>query len=217
MERSTAIDMMWLPYEPQCVWLDARAHLVREDPFLEHRASLHPLARKRYYYWKFVAMFFEKLSLAQVRASVEASASRLRQAADDSWACVLPLTHVGGISILFRCLHGQSEMVLMEGSFDALGCSRLLQEGRVSQISLVPNQLHSEGVARRVLWTRIELEAALFKHKKLSVSSALQPEVEAPPVTICVLRRRLIAIAQAHDKRIAVTVACPHDTLALFA
>ena len=81
------------------------------------------------------------LSEAQVRASVEASASRLRQAADDSWACVLPLTHVGGISILFRCLHGQSETVLMEGSFDALGCSRLLQEGRVSQISLVPNQL----------------------------------------------------------------------------
>ena len=41
MERSTAIDMMWLPYE------------------------------KDYFYWKFVAMFFEKLSLVVITTLLE--------------------------------------------------------------------------------------------------------------------------------------------------
>ena len=81
------------------------------------------------------------LSAVQVRASVEASAKRLQQSPSDSWACVLPLHHVGGMSILLRCLHGQSEAVLVGGAFDAELCSRLCREGRISQISLVPVQL----------------------------------------------------------------------------
>ena len=81
------------------------------------------------------------LTAVQVRASVQASAARLQQSPADSWGCVLPLHHVGGLSILLRCLHSQSEVVLVSGSFDAQRCARLCREGRVSQISLVPTQL----------------------------------------------------------------------------
>ena len=81
------------------------------------------------------------LSVEQIRASVLANAAHLGQGQEDAWLCVLPLSHVGGMSILLRCLYGKSEVVLGPEHFDAERTSRWCQEGRVSQVSLVPTQL----------------------------------------------------------------------------
>lgn len=82
------------------------------------------------------------LTGANIVASVVGSRSRLGNGPDDEWLCVLPLFHVGGLSILWR----QAEVgapVRLEGGFDPRRASRAL--GTVAFSSMVPTML------RRVL------------------------------------------------------------------
>ncbi|MBU1226958.1 MAG: acyl--CoA ligase [Actinobacteria bacterium] len=84
------------------------------------------------------------LSGAAIEASVAGSRANLGNGSDDPWLCVLPTSHVGGLSILWRCAEAGAPVVLEE-RFDAGRVAGLLAEGEVAYASLVPTML------RRVL------------------------------------------------------------------
>ena len=76
----------------------------------------------------------------QLAWSAFASAMRLGAHTNDCWLHCLPLHHVGGQLIWFRALWACTSVELVE-RFDARSCSARLDEGDVSQISLVPAML----------------------------------------------------------------------------
>lgn len=71
-------------------------------------------------------------------ASASASAAFLEHRQGDRWLCVLPLHHVGGLSILTRSLHAGGAVVL-EPKFDAQRAAILLRDVRFA--SFVPTML----------------------------------------------------------------------------
>jgi len=73
-------------------------------------------------------------------AAVEASASRLTLEPGGRWLNALPLHHIGGLAILYRCLAAGAEAVLHEG-FDAGRVWEALQTQGITHISLVPAML----------------------------------------------------------------------------
>lgn len=86
------------------------------------------------------------LSRRAFLASAEASALNLGWEPDDRWLLGLPIAHVGGLSILIRCLLARRTVVvptdLAAGkrlSPEAL--SAVLHSARISLLSLVPTQL----------------------------------------------------------------------------
>ena len=79
-----------------------------------------------------------------IEVSVTASHTRLGNGPDDPWLCVLPTSHIGGLSILWRCAE-QGAPVVLEERFDAKRVAGLLADGEVRFASLVPTML------RRVL------------------------------------------------------------------
>ncbi|MEO5338530.1 MAG: AMP-binding protein, partial [Magnetospirillum sp. WYHS-4] len=80
------------------------------------------------------------LSGGNLAAAVAASRRRLGLEADDAWLCCLPLTHIGGLSILHRCAEAGAAVLLHEG-FDAIAVWRDLAAGRATHVSLVPAML----------------------------------------------------------------------------
>ncbi len=80
------------------------------------------------------------LSGANLQAGTLASLSCLPLAAGDAWLACLPLYHIGGMAILYRCAEAGATVVLHEG-FDPLRVWRDLEARRVSHISLVPAML----------------------------------------------------------------------------
>ena len=81
-----------------------------------------------------------ELSRAAFRASAAASERRLGWTTGDRWLCVLPLAHVGGLSILTRCLIARRPVVLA-GSFDPERICRLIERESVTLVSVVPTML----------------------------------------------------------------------------
>jgi O-succinylbenzoic acid--CoA ligase len=79
------------------------------------------------------------LTGSQIEASARASADRLESSASDRWLCVLPLGHVGGLSILWRQARVGGAVVLHE-SFDAAAVADAL-DGQVTLASVVPTML----------------------------------------------------------------------------
>lgn len=73
-----------------------------------------------------------------------AAAARLGAAAElrpgDTWLACLPLHHVGGAMIPYRCWRAGAAALIHEG-FDAAAVLRDLRERRVSHVSLVPPML----------------------------------------------------------------------------
>lgn len=84
------------------------------------------------------------LTGANIAASVAGSRDRLGNGPDDAWLLVLPLFHVGGVSILWRQAE-QAAPVVLEAEFDPGRVAGLL--GTTAYSSLVPTML------RRVLDT----------------------------------------------------------------
>jgi O-succinylbenzoic acid--CoA ligase len=82
------------------------------------------------------------LTGANIAAAVDGSRERLGNGPDDAWLCVLPLFHVGGLSILWRQAE-QGAPVVLEERFDPARVADLL--GTSAYASLVPTML------RRVL------------------------------------------------------------------
>jgi O-succinylbenzoic acid--CoA ligase len=80
------------------------------------------------------------LTPANLDAAASASNERLPLAAGDIWLDCLPLHHIGGISILYRCARAGATVLLHEG-FDAAAVWRDLQHQPVTHISLVPAML----------------------------------------------------------------------------
>ncbi|MCW8903630.1 o-succinylbenzoate--CoA ligase [Sedimenticola sp.] len=80
------------------------------------------------------------LSAANLAASAAASEQRLGLQAGDCWLACLPLFHIGGLSILLRCLAAGARVQLEEG-FDAARVWQQIEAGAVTHLSLVPAML----------------------------------------------------------------------------
>jgi len=80
------------------------------------------------------------LTHANLDAAAAASNQRLPLAAGDVWLDCLPLHHIGGLSILYRCARSAATVLLHEG-FDAAAVWRDLHAHRVTHVSLVPAML----------------------------------------------------------------------------
>lgn len=80
------------------------------------------------------------LSGENIAASVAASHSRLGLSPRDIWLNCLPMFHIGGIMILYRCMDAGAAMLVHQG-FDAEKVWSDLKKYRVSHLSLVPAML----------------------------------------------------------------------------
>lgn len=80
------------------------------------------------------------LSRAAFVASARASAANLGWQDDDRWLLRLPIAHVGGLSILTRCLLARRAVVLAADA-DAASLLATLRRARVTIVSLVPTLL----------------------------------------------------------------------------
>jgi O-succinylbenzoic acid--CoA ligase len=72
--------------------------------------------------------------------SATGSAITLGHLPGDRWLCVLPVCHIAGLSILFRCaLLGTT--VILPNSFDAASTAKAITHGHITLASLVPTML----------------------------------------------------------------------------
>ncbi len=81
-----------------------------------------------------------ELSRGAFVASAAASAARLGWQDGDRWLCCLPIAHVGGLSILMRCLIARHAVVLVSG-FEPATVVKALDRHVVTVASLVPTML----------------------------------------------------------------------------
>jgi O-succinylbenzoic acid--CoA ligase len=81
-----------------------------------------------------------ELSRSAFRASAAASTAHLGWQPEERWLCCLPLAHVGGLSIIIRCLIGR-RAVALAGGFDAAGVALQLERDEVTLASFVPTML----------------------------------------------------------------------------
>lgn len=81
------------------------------------------------------------LSNANLEAAAAASAARLPLGPGDVWLDCLPLHHIGGLSILWRCARAGAA-VLLHAGFDAARVQADLAARRVTHLSLVPAMLN---------------------------------------------------------------------------
>jgi o-succinylbenzoate---CoA ligase len=86
------------------------------------------------------------LSRRAFLASARASEKNLPLAGEDRWLLGLPIAHVGGLSILTRCLIARSAVVVPEEiaagqRLDENALVRSIERDRVTIVSLVPTQL----------------------------------------------------------------------------
>ena len=82
------------------------------------------------------------LTYGNVFHSARASAQTLGHLGNEHWLCVLPLYHVGGLSIVFRSLnYGSAIELVPPGPFDVREVNRILSEHPVTLVSLVPTML----------------------------------------------------------------------------
>ena len=81
-----------------------------------------------------------ELSYANFRASADAAQANLPIGPGDRWLCVLPLFHVGGLSILTRSAFYGAEPII-HGRFDAEAVKRSLESGEATVVSLVATML----------------------------------------------------------------------------
>ncbi|MEX2278813.1 MAG: AMP-binding protein [Acidimicrobiia bacterium] len=81
-----------------------------------------------------------RLTWSNIEASSAASASHIDHRSDDRWLAVLPLHHVGGLSILWRSAR-QGSAAVLAGRFDAATVAGLLAAGAVTLGSFVSPML----------------------------------------------------------------------------
>jgi O-succinylbenzoic acid--CoA ligase len=79
------------------------------------------------------------LTWANLEAAAASSAEVLRHGPSDRWLAVLPLYHVGGLSVLIRSARQGGAVVLDE--FDPSRVVAHLQQSRITLVSLVPTML----------------------------------------------------------------------------
>lgn len=80
------------------------------------------------------------LSEANLEAAVRASRSRIPLAPGDIWLACLPLQHIGGMAIFYRCAEAGAAVLLHQG-FDAARVRADMERHGVTHVSLVPAML----------------------------------------------------------------------------
>jgi len=80
------------------------------------------------------------LTRAALLASAQASAANLGWQDYDCWLLAMPLARVGGLSILTRCLIAR-RAVALAAHFDAAQLPRIIDEQRITLLSVVPTML----------------------------------------------------------------------------
>ena len=80
------------------------------------------------------------LTYGNMIRSAVASKHRLNTGEGERWLCVMPLYHVGGLSIVLRSLLYGTAVEF--GIFDAQETNRALSENPITIVSLVPTMLH---------------------------------------------------------------------------
>jgi O-succinylbenzoic acid--CoA ligase len=80
------------------------------------------------------------LTGVNIASAVRASRQRLPIDPGDVWLGCLPTYHIGGLSVLFRCLEAGAT-ALLHLRFDVQAVAADLESGRVTHISLVPAML----------------------------------------------------------------------------
>jgi len=83
-----------------------------------------------------------ELSSHALVSAAEASADRLGWQTHDRWLLSLSLCHIGGFSIVTRCLLARVPVVLGDPRGDSSELVRLVRAHDVTMVSLVPTQLH---------------------------------------------------------------------------
>ncbi len=82
------------------------------------------------------------LTYGNVYQSARASAQLLGHLENERWMCVLPLYHVGGLSIVLRSLfYGTAVELTPSSPFDAPELNRILSERPITLVSLAPTML----------------------------------------------------------------------------
>lgn len=92
------------------------------------------------------------LTYGNVFYSAMASAYRIGHQPDDKWLCVLPLYHVGGLSILIRAVLYGITVALYE-RFDVDIVNDALVHDDITLVSLVPTMLYRLLDKRRAAWS----------------------------------------------------------------
>src|SRR5690606_8610717 len=98
------------------------------------------------------------LSRRAFLASARASATRLPLAPGDRWLLVMPIAHVGGLSVVIRSLVAGSSVALA-APFEAARAVQAIRAMRPAYVSLVPTMLErmldaglaAEGALRAIL------------------------------------------------------------------
>lgn len=81
-----------------------------------------------------------RLSFGNLYYNALGSNHNIALAPGDTWLMSLPLFHVGGLGILFRCLLAGAQ-VFVSRRFDALETCSLIDVGAITHLSLVPSML----------------------------------------------------------------------------
>ncbi len=122
------------------------------------------------------------LTFANLFWSATASAYRLGYTQDDCWLHCMPLSHVGGLSLLFRALLFGFGLHLTAG-FNTEEVKRLILSGKVTMVSLVPTML----VRLLDANLRIQRETSSFRFALIGgakVSPALRARSQQQGITI---------------------------------
>ncbi len=95
------------------------------------------------------------LTHGNIYHSALASALKLERPRDERWLCVLPLYHVGGLSIILRSLiYGSAVEFGPSAPFDVQETNRVLSENPITLVSLVPTILQRLLQAKTEPWNR---------------------------------------------------------------
>jgi O-succinylbenzoic acid--CoA ligase len=129
---------------------DARTHRVLEDqtlptpaPFPRRRVEQAPEQPLAIVYTSGTTAVARGaiLSRRAFLASARAHAENLGWQDDDRWLLTMPPAHIGGLSILTRCLIARRCVVLAPGPFDAREVAEQMARERVTLLSVVPTML----------------------------------------------------------------------------
>ena len=80
-----------------------------------------------------------ELTFGHLAAHVRAAGAVLGSDPDERWLVPMPLSHVGGLMVLVRSAAAAGTVVLEPPPFDADRVARLLREGDITLVSLVPD------------------------------------------------------------------------------